>query len=254
MWWPEHSPCTSCWAAKPRDREHPYGHGKVEFISAGIEGGLVVLAGGAIIWRAVQALLSHQQLHDLETGILLTGGAGAANLVMGLALRARGRAARSITMEASGTHLLSDAWSTVAMVVGLILIKLTGLAWLDQFFAIVFALYIIITGLRIFRRSVAGIIGRSGPGPGDHGRSIAGGASSTTMGGRAQLPNDHLWKRVAYRLSRDPAMGTHSLEQAHQEIRGREYLVNEQHPQDVELLHHMILRPSVVRYLPIGEL
>ena len=78
-------------AAKPRDREHPYGHGKVEFISAGIEGGLVVLAGGAIIWRAVQALLSDQQLHDLDTGILLTGGAGALNLVMGLTLKKRGK-------------------------------------------------------------------------------------------------------------------------------------------------------------------
>ena len=75
----------SLWlAAKPRDREHPYGHGKVEFISAGIEGGLVVLAGGLIIWRSVQALLVHQHLHDLRIGILLSSIAGAANLGMGL--------------------------------------------------------------------------------------------------------------------------------------------------------------------------
>src|SRR5436190_4265850 len=80
-------------AAKPRDRGHPYGHGKVEFISAGIEGGLVVLAGAVIIWRAVQALLAHQHLHDLDTGIALTAGAGALNLLMGLTLRNRGRKA-----------------------------------------------------------------------------------------------------------------------------------------------------------------
>ena len=71
-------------AAKPRDRDHPYGHGKVEFISAGIEGGLVVLAGLVIIWRAVQALLSHQELHDLDIGILLASVAGGLNLAMGL--------------------------------------------------------------------------------------------------------------------------------------------------------------------------
>ncbi|MCC7502895.1 MAG: cation transporter, partial [Flavobacteriales bacterium] len=149
----------SLWlAAKPRDREHPYGHGKVEFISAGIEGGLVVLAGALIIWRAVQALLAHQQLHDIDTGILLAGGAGAINLLMGLVLKKRGHAAHSITMEASGAHLLSDAWSTVAMVVGLLLIRFTEVMWLDQLFAIVFAVYIIYTGLKVFRRSVAGIM------------------------------------------------------------------------------------------------
>src|SRR5690606_12956911 len=106
-------------AAKPRDRDHPYGHGKVEFISAGIEGGLVMVAGGLIIWRAVQALLEHQHLHALDTGIALTAAAGGINLIMGLTLRQRGRGSHSITMEASGAHLLSDAWSTVAMLVGL---------------------------------------------------------------------------------------------------------------------------------------
>lgn len=154
----------SLWlTAKPRDREHPYGHGKVEFISAGIEGGLVVLAGGLIIWRAVAALLAGQHLHDLDTGILLTGTAGAANLFMGLTLQRRGRAAHSITMEASGAHLLSDAWSTVAMVCGLVLIRITGVVWLDQVFAMVFAIYIMYTGMRVFRRSLAGIMDESDP-------------------------------------------------------------------------------------------
>lgn len=149
----------SLWlAAKPRDREHPYGHGKVEFISAGIEGGLVVVAGGLIIWRAVQALLVHQHLHDLRIGILLSSIAGLANLGMGLLLRRRGRAAHSLAMEASGTHLLSDAWSTVALVVGLVVIQLTGLPWLDQVFAIAFAFFIIYQGLGVFRRSISGIM------------------------------------------------------------------------------------------------
>ncbi|HNK42579.1 MAG TPA: cation diffusion facilitator family transporter [Flavobacteriales bacterium] len=154
----------SLWlTARPRDRGHPYGHGKVEFISAGIEGGLVMLTGVGIIWRAVGSLLAQQGPHHLETGILLTGSAGAINLIMGLVLRRRGRAVHSITMEASGTHLLSDAWSTAAMVIGLLLIRITNIHWLDQLFAMMFAIYIIYTGIRVFRRSVAGIMDESDP-------------------------------------------------------------------------------------------
>ena len=137
--------------------------GKIEFISAGVEGGLVALAGALIIWRSVQALLNHQHLHDLDMGIALAGAAGGLNLVLGLALRRRGRAAHSITMEAGGEHLLSDAWSTAAMVGGLLLIRLTDLVWLDQLFAIAFACYIMYVGMRVFRRSVAGIMDEADP-------------------------------------------------------------------------------------------
>ncbi len=145
-------------SAKPRDREHPYGHGKIEYISAGIEGGLVILAGGFIIWRAVEALLTDHVPQELSLGIILTAIAGTTNFVLGHTLKARGIRERSLIMEASGTHLLSDAWSTVAMIAALVLIKFTQQFWLDQLFAIIFAIYIIITGLRVFRKSVAGIM------------------------------------------------------------------------------------------------
>ncbi len=238
-------------AAKPRDREHPYGHGKVEFISAGIEGGLVVLAGGAIIWRAVQALLSDQQLHDLDTGILLTGGAGALNLVMGLTLRSRGKKARSITMEASGAHLLSDAWSTVAMVIGLLLIRITGLLWLDQLFAIAFAVYIIITGLRIFRRSVAGIMDEA---------DLELAATVIAMleeNRREQWVDVHNFRMIKYGsvLHIDCHVTLpwyYSLEQAHHEITAIEELVNVRHDQDVELFIHM--DPCIPRSCSICQL
>jgi len=238
-------------AAKPRDREHPYGHGKVEFISAGIEGGLVVLAGGAIIWRAVQALLSHQQLHDLETGILLTGGAGAVNLIMGLVLKKRGQKARSLTMEASGTHLLSDAWSTVAMVAGLILIRITGLLWLDQLFAIVFALYIIITGLRIFRRSVAGIMDEADM---DLAATVI---AMLEANRRPQWVDVHNFRMIKYGsvLHIDCHVTLpwyYSLEQAHHEITAIEELVNGRHDQDVELFIHM--DPCIPRSCSICQL
>lgn len=194
-------------AAKPREWiEHPYGHGKVEFISAGIEGGLVVLAGAVIIWRAVQALLAHQHLHDLNTGIALTAGAGALNLVMGLALRSRGKRSHSITMEASGAHLLSDAWSTVAMVCGLVLIHFTGLLWLDQFFAILFALYIIVVGLRVFRRSVAGIMDEADI---EQAANVIGRHCKSTAcrnGWMCTTPNNQVRRGAAHRLPCDLAL------------------------------------------------
>ncbi|MGB6046982.1 MAG: cation diffusion facilitator family transporter [Flavobacteriales bacterium] len=145
-------------AAKPRDREHPYGHGKVEFISAALEGSLVALAGGLIIYRAIEAWLTGVEIHALGIGALLIAGSGAANLALGLVLRKRGRRAHSLTMEAGGVHLLSDAWSSAALVLGLVVIQLTGLLWLDSLFAIGFAIFIIWQGIRMVRRSVGGIM------------------------------------------------------------------------------------------------
>lgn len=229
----------SLWlAAQPRDREHPYGHGKVEYISAGIEGGLVVIAGGLIIWRAVQALLAHQQLHDLDTGILLAGGAGALNLVMGLALRKRGRSQHSITMEASGAHLLSDAWSTVAMVCGLVLIRFTGLTWLDQLFAIAFAVYIIYTGLQVFRRSVAGIMDETDMGLA---REVI---ALLEEHRRPQWIDVHNFRMIKYGavLHIDCHVTLpwyYSLEKAHREIAAIEHLVNDRNAREVELFIHM---------------
>lgn len=225
-------------SAKPRDSDHPYGHGKVEFISAGIEGGLVVVAGGLIIWRAVEALLAHQHLHALETGILLTGFAGGLNLVMGLALRQRGRRSNSITMEASGTHLLSDAWSTVAMLVGLVLIKFTGLLWLDQLFAILFAVYIILTGLRIFRRSVAGIMDEADV------EMAALVVKEIQQSRRPQWVDLHNFRMIKYGsvLHIDCHITLpwyYSLEQAHAEIAAVERIVNSRQGPEVELFIHM---------------
>lgn len=145
-------------AAKPRDREHPYGHGKVEFISAALEGSLVALAGGLIIYRAIDAWLTGVEIHALGIGTLMIAGSGAANLALGLVLRKRGRRAHSLTMEAGGVHLLSDAWSSAALVLGLVVIQLTGLLWLDSLFAIGFAIFIIWQGIRMVRRSVGGIM------------------------------------------------------------------------------------------------
>lgn len=145
-------------AAKPRDRDHPYGHGKVEFISASLEGSLVALAGLIIIYESVSALITGARIHELGHGTLLVASTGVANGLLGLLLRRQGRRSHSMTMEAGGTHLLSDAWSTAAVVLGLIVIQLTGLEWLDSVFAIGFAMFILWQGVKVVRRSIGGIM------------------------------------------------------------------------------------------------
>lgn len=225
-------------AAKPRDREHPYGHGKVEFLSAGFEGGLVMIAGGLIIWNAVKALLEPVPLQELDLGILLTGISGAVNLLMGLALRTRGRRHRSLTMEASGTHLLSDAWSTAAMIIGLIVIKITGIPWLDGLFAIAFATHFILTGSRILRRSVAGIMDEA-----DLGLAAE---VIAVLEEHRQPPwvDVHNFRMIKY----GPVLHIdchvtlpwyYTLEQAHAEINRMEKLVNTRCVEEVELFIHM---------------
>ncbi|MBX2980201.1 MAG: cation transporter [Flavobacteriales bacterium] len=225
-------------AAKPRDREHPYGHGKVEFLSAGFEGGLVVLAGGLIIWRAVQGFISPQQLHDLDLGMALTAAAGGLNLIMGLVLKRRGARAHSITMEASGTHLLSDAWSTAAMLLGLVAIRITGLVWLDNLFALLFAGYIIVTGLRVLRRSVAGIMDEADAG--QAARVIA----VLEKHRKPAWVDVHNFRMIKY----GPVLHIdchvtlpwyHSLKQAHREIAELENVVNREVGRTVELFIHM---------------
>ena len=145
-------------AAKPRDREHPYGHGKVEFISAVVEGTLVAIAGGIIVYRAIMAMMEGTEVHELGTGTALIAIAGGVNLGMGLYLRRRGTATHSLAMESSGTHLLSDAWSSAALVAGLLLIQFTGLHWLDSLFALLFAAFIIYQGVKVVRRGIGGIM------------------------------------------------------------------------------------------------
>lgn len=225
-------------AAKPRDEGHPYGHGKVEFLSAGFEGGLVMLAGGLIVWSAVKALFNPAPLRALDTGILITTATGAVNLLMGLALRARGRKLHSLTMEASGEHLLSDAWSTVAMIVGLIVIRVTGIPWLDAVFAMAFAIYIIITGMRILRRSVAGIMDEADLGLAAQVIAIL------EKNRRPQWVDMHNFRMIKYGavLHIDCHVTLpwyYTLDRAHDEIAAMEHLVNAQCEQEVELFIHM---------------
>jgi cation diffusion facilitator family transporter len=142
----------------PRDRNHPYGHGKIEFFSAGLEGVLIGLAGAFIIIHSALNILRPAPLESLGTGILLTLLTAAINGVMGWSLRREGARVDSVTLSADGQHLLLDAQSTIVLVLGLGLIYFTGWAWLDSALSIAFAGVMIYNAFRITRRSVAGLM------------------------------------------------------------------------------------------------
>lgn len=225
-------------AAKPRDREHPYGHGKVEFISAGIEGGLIVIASVVIVVRAVLALVHGNVVHELGTGIVLTSVAGALNLLMGLALQRRGRKQRSITMQASGTHLLGDAWSTLAMLIGLVAIAFTGIQWLDGVFAIGFGIFILVQGALVVRRAVAGIMDETDM---EAAASVVALLEEHRRPGWVDLHNFRV-----IQFGRTLHIDCHvtlpwylTLERAHEEIASIERLVNDMGDRRVELFIHM---------------
>ena len=145
-------------AAKPRDMDHPYGHGKAEFISAAIEGTLVLSAGVLIVYSGVKKLFYPEAIHQLDTGIILVGATGIINWIMGWLAKRQGNRTGSLALMASGRHLQTDTYSTLAIIGGLLLLSATGQLWIDSVVATAFGLLIIYTGYKIMRASLAGIM------------------------------------------------------------------------------------------------
>jgi cation diffusion facilitator family transporter len=145
-------------SAQPRDANHPYGHGKVEFLSAGIEGSMIVLAGIYIIIEAVKNLFNPAPLLKLDTGMLLIAVTAISNAALGLWCVRTGTKNNSLALQASGKHLLSDTYTTVGILAGLTLIYFTGLNWFDSAIALVVSAIILYTGYTIIRKSLAGIM------------------------------------------------------------------------------------------------
>lgn len=145
-------------ASLPRDVNHPYGHGKAEFLSAAIEGTLILSAGAIIIYKAVQQLIYPMPIGKLDKGMILVGITALVNLGIGLVGVRKGKKNQSIALIASGRHLISDSYTTFGIVAGLFLILLTHLNWIDSAVAILFGGFLIYTGYNIVRRSIAGIM------------------------------------------------------------------------------------------------
>jgi cation diffusion facilitator family transporter len=145
-------------SAKPMDSDHPYGHGKAEFISAAIEGVLITTAGLLIIYEAINNLVGSHEIKKLDYGIILVAITAIINYVTGTMCIKTGKKNNSLALVASGKHLQSDTWSTAGIVIGLILLLITRLTWIDSVVAILFSFLLIFTGYKIIRSSVAGIM------------------------------------------------------------------------------------------------
>lgn len=150
-------------STRPADGSHPYGHGKIEFFSSGAEGAMIFLAGFAIVMHAIQALIWGTQLDNMDIGLLLVAGAGIVNLFLGLYLVRSGRRSHSEALIANGHHILSDAWTSGGIILGIGLVLITGLEWLDPLFAILVGLWILRSGYVIVRRSVGMLMDEADP-------------------------------------------------------------------------------------------
>jgi cation diffusion facilitator family transporter len=145
-------------AAAPPDEEHPYGFSKAEYFAAGIEGALIVLAAAGILVTAIPRLLQPEALDAPLLGLSVSAAASLINLGVAIVLVRAGKKYGSITLEADGQHLMSDVWTSAAVIVGVALVFATGWLRLDPLVALAVAVHIIWTGIRLVRRSASGLL------------------------------------------------------------------------------------------------
>ena len=145
-------------AERPADEEHSYGHSKAEYFSSGVEGGLIVFAAASIVWIAVPRLIHPQALENINIGLLISVGGSLINLGVARVLLVAGRNNNSITLKADGMHLMTDVWTSAGVLIGITLVKITGLMVLDPLVALAVAANIVWTGYRLMHSSALGLL------------------------------------------------------------------------------------------------
>jgi cation diffusion facilitator family transporter len=154
----------SIWmAAQPPDADHPYGHGKIEYFSAGFEGALIILAALGIFKTGLSRLLTPQPIANLEAGLAILMGISAVNLLLGIGLIRVGNRVQSLTLIADGKHVLVDVYTSAGVLVGLFLVHLTGWLWLDGAIACLLGVNILCTGMQLVRQSFSALMHASDP-------------------------------------------------------------------------------------------
>jgi cation diffusion facilitator family transporter len=154
----------SLWyAAKPADTCHPYGHGRIVYFSTGFEGALVLAASMAVIYSGIEGLIRGPQLERLGAGLIISGGLALINLVLGIALVTIGRRQNAVVLVANGQHVLSDFWTTAGAIIGVGLVMLTGISWFDPVAALLLGVWIMLSGIGMIRRSIAGLMDAVSP-------------------------------------------------------------------------------------------
>ncbi len=150
-------------AAQPPDKEHPFGHSKAEYFSSGLEGACILLAAVGIIYIAVPRFFHPQPVEQIGYGLLLSTISSVINGVVGFTLIKAGKRLRALALTADGHHLMTDVWTSGGVVIGLLLVQLTGWTFLDPLIALLVAVNIVWTGLRLMRETADGLLDSSLP-------------------------------------------------------------------------------------------
>ena len=150
-------------SSKPADESHLYGHGNIEYFSAGVEGLLIIIAAGYIIYEAVMSLINGPTLESLSIGVIFIAAAGFVNLALGYYLITTGKKTNSITLIADGKHVLTDAITSIGVLIGIVLVLITDFILLDPIIAIIVAINIVFTGYKLIRESIGGLMLETNP-------------------------------------------------------------------------------------------
>jgi len=151
------------WSTRPPDEDHAYGHEKADYVSAGFEGALILLAAFTIAYAAIDRLIHPAGLTEIGIGLTISVVASLINLGAATLLIRTGRQEQSMTLEADGRHLMTDVWTTAGVIVGVALVWLTGLERLDPVIALLVAVNIVRTGSGLVRDSMSGLMDRALP-------------------------------------------------------------------------------------------
>lgn len=150
-------------ASTPPDKEHPWGHSKAEYFSSGFEGMLIFAAAALILWSAMPRVFNPAPLESLGIGLWLSAASTALNFMVSRMLAKAGRRLRSVALEADARHLMTDVWTTLGVIAGLVAVALTGWLWLDALIAIGVALHILFEGAKLMRNASDGLMDQSLP-------------------------------------------------------------------------------------------
>lgn len=149
----------SMWLSfKPADHDHLYGHDKISFFSAGFEGAMIIIAALFILYESVYKLIFGFEITNIDSGVFFIVLATVINLFLSLYLIRKGKKYKSIILEANGKHILTDCWTSIGVILALVLVWLTGIDFFDPALAILIALNILWTGGRLIKRSVSGLM------------------------------------------------------------------------------------------------
>lgn len=223
-------------AAKP-DAEHNFGHEKAQYFSSGIEGALIFVAAGAIVWAAIPRIMDPQPLHQLGLGAALSVLASMANAACAWVMLRAARQHRSITLEADARHLLTDVWTTAGVLVGLLLVTITGWLMLDPLIAIAVAMQILWTGWTLIARSSQGLMDRAIP---DEDRAVVVAVLETlrTQGGDYHALRTRVAGAKSFVDVHVLVPGTMSVQEGHDLVEGLENQIHARLPH-VEVLTHL---------------